>query len=290
MPWPLLVIAAVLGGVVVGIGAANVWPALLIAGKVGVLWASVAELLFLAIYVFVFAGWAPGPWRRQRLDLGRGQGPSGRQWGWGLLAAISFAVVVHASIVLLFRLLPFPAELFHRGYDFSFIPSLPLQWLACVVSALSAGVCEEMGFRGYMQRPLETRFGPTPAILISALMFTLLHLNKSWALLGMTPIVFGAGVLLGMLARVSGTLLFGILGHWIMDIGLFAYWWTQIAGTFHQPPLAETGIEPSFILELSAFAVALTLVLVSIAKLGSLRDQRTPDQHRVGVGPRRTRG
>ena len=108
-------------------------------------------------------------------------------------------VTVHASIVLLFRLVPFPIADFRGGYDFSFIPSISLQWIAVVLSAISAGVCEETGFRGYMQRPIEQRHGPAVAILISSLFFTAVHLTKSWAMAGMLPIVFGAGVLLGFL-------------------------------------------------------------------------------------------
>lgn len=271
LPGPLLVIAAVLGGLVVGMVAANVWPVLLVVGKVGVPKAALAEVLFLAVYLFVFSGWAPGPWRRQRLNLGRGRWPTGRQWAWGLLAAVSFAAVVHGAIVLLFRWIPFPAEAFHRGYDLSFVPTLPLRWLACIVSALSAGVCEEMGFRGYMQRPLETRFGPAPAILISAVLFMLIHLDKSWSLLAMTPIVLGAGVLLGILARTSGTLIFCMLGHWIMDIGLFAYWWTQIAGSFSQRPLPETGIEPTLFIELGVFGTSLAVLLTAMTRLARMR-------------------
>jgi len=183
---------------------------------------------------------------------------------------------VHTAIVLLFRLIPFPAAAFHAGYDFSFIPSAQLQWLACIVSALSAGVCEEMGFRGYLQRPIEVRHGPMAAILVSSLLFMLLHLNKSWSLMAMTPIVFGAGVLLGVLARASGTLVFAMLGHWIMDIGLFAYWWTQIAGTFPQRPLSETGPEPTFFVELGVFAVVLATLLIAVSQLKRLRASPSP--------------
>ena len=114
-----------------------------------------------------------------------------------MIAAIFFAVTIHAAIVLLFRFVPFPMAAFRRGYDFSFIPSLPLKWLAVVVSATSAGICEETGFRGYMQRPIEQRHGAPVAILVSSFFFMALHLTKGWATLGMVPIVFGAGVLLG---------------------------------------------------------------------------------------------
>jgi membrane protease YdiL (CAAX protease family) len=176
-------------------------------------------------------------------------------------------VTVHAAIVLLFRFVPYPAAAFRRGYDLSFIPTRQLQYLACVVSALSAGVCEEIGFRGYMQRPIEKRHGAVVAILVSSIMFTLLHLTKGWALIGMVPIVFGAGLLLGALARIAGTLWFGILGHWLMDIGLFMFWWTQVAGTFRQRPIFETGMDHSFTWECAIFAAALTVVSAALLKL-----------------------
>src|SRR5207245_10175025 len=107
------------------------------------------------------------------------------QWFWGIIAALSFAVTVHAAIVLLFRFVPFPTEAFRHGYDLSFIPSLPLKWIAVVVSATSAGLCEETGVRGSMQQPIEQRHGALVAILVSFVFFLLLHLTKVWAVLGM---------------------------------------------------------------------------------------------------------
>jgi len=83
----------------------------------------------------------------------------------------------------------------------------------------------------------------------------------------MVPVVFGAGVLLGTLASASGTLVFCMLGHWIMDIGLFAYWWTQIAGTFSQRPIFEVGVDLFFITECGVFTLALGLTLMAIGRL-----------------------
>lgn len=266
----LALAGAIVGGVVIGMAAANVWPILLF--KLGVPAAAVAEVLFLALYVWWAAGGGPpSRFRALRADCFR-RGPISRaQWLWGVCAAVGFAATVHAAIVLLFRFVPFPAAAFHRGYDFSFISSRSLQWLACVVSALSAGICEETGFRGYMQRPIENRYGPLVAILISSVFFTLIHLSKGWALVGMVPIVFGAGLLLGALARQSGTLIFGMLGHWIMDIGLFGFWWAQISGTFTQKTIFETGAGESFLVECAAFAVLVSFTLYAIRQLGRIR-------------------
>jgi hypothetical protein len=98
----------------------------------------------------------------------------------------------------------------------------------------------------------------------------LLHLTKGWALIGMVPIVLGAGILLGMLARASGTLLFCIAGHWIMDIGLFGYWWTQLWGAFSQRPISETGMDRMFQIECGALAIALLIVLTAITRLSRM--------------------
>jgi hypothetical protein len=99
----------------------------------------------------------------------------------------------------------------------------------------------------------------------------LIHLTKDWALFGMVPIVLGAGVLLGALARASGTLIFVMLGHWIMDIGLFAYWWTQIAGTFSQRPIFESGLDASAYVEAVVFAVVLIVLLIAMRRLSDAR-------------------
>jgi hypothetical protein len=84
---------------------------------------------------------------------------------------------------------------------------------------------------------------------------------------GMVPIVFGAGVLLGLLAWSSGTLIFGMIGHVVMDIGLFAYWWTGIAGNFAARPLSETGVDRPFLIACAVWAMSLVILLLAISRL-----------------------
>ena len=267
-PWIKLPVAvrAIVSGLLVALVAANVWPLLLV--NLGVPLASIAEAAFLALYLWWASGGGPPATNQAvRAFLFRRGRLSPRQWAWGLIAAFFFAMTVHAAIVLLFRFVPFPMAEFRRGYDFSFIPSTSLRWLAVVVSAISAGICEETGFRGYMQRPIEQRYGATVAILTSSFLFTCVHLTKGWASAGMVPIVFGAGVLLGLLARSSGSLIPGMIGHIIMDIGLFAYWWTGIAGNFTALPIGATGLDRSFAIACVTFAVSLFVVLSATSRI-----------------------
>jgi membrane protease YdiL (CAAX protease family) len=259
-------IRAIISGLLIALVAANVWPLLLL--NLGVPLAVVAEVIFLALYVWWAAGGGP-PRATQcpRRTAFRRTTLLPTQWCWGAIAALFFAATIHASIVLLFRFVPFPMAVFRQGYDFSFIPSLALKWFAVVVSATSAGICEETGLRGYMQRPIEQYHGAPVAILISSFFFTAVHLTKTWATLGMVPIVFGAGVLLGLLAWSSGSLIPCMIGHVMMDIGLFAYWWTGIAGDFTARPVSETGVDQPFLIACAAFATSLFIVILAISRL-----------------------
>lgn len=265
-----VIIRAVIVGLLVAMIAINIWLVFLY--KLNMPKAAFAEVAFLAIYIWWFSGGGPPKSLKSARAHAFRAGPlTGRQWTWGLVAAFAFAATVHAAIVVLFRFVPFPAAAFHVGYDLSFIKSTPMKWLAVIVSAASAGICEETGFRGYMQRPIEGSRGPGVAILVSTLFFTLIHLSKDWSTAGMVPIVFGAGLLLGALAWASGSLAFCIIGHTVMDIGLFAYWWTQIAGTFSQRPISETGVDQTFYIEAGLFGAALLITVIAITRLRSLR-------------------
>jgi len=261
-----ITLRAIVAGLAIGLIGANVWSLLLLAFGPPV--APIVEPLFLVLYLW----WASGRGPPRATAESRGRvfraptlSPAG--WFWGLIAAVAFAASVHSAIVILFRLIPFPVAQFRQGYDLSYIPSAALRWVVVVISAASAGICEDTGFRGYLQQPLEARFSPRWAILISAVFFMLLHLNKGFAGLGMVPIILGAGLLLGTLAWASRSLIPCIIGHTIMDIGLFAYWWTGIAGTFTARPIGETGVDAAFIIAVAVFALALGACLTSIWRL-----------------------
>ena len=267
-----ITLRAIVAGFLIAAIAANVWLLLLL--NLGVQLASIVEALFLTLFVW----WAGGGGPLRAAQSARAKAfrcikLTSNQWLWGVIAAFFLAATVHASIVLLFRFMTFPAAAFRHGYDLSFIPSQPLRWVAVVVSAASAAICEETGFRGFMQQPIEQRHGVSVAVLISSLCFPALHLTKAWALLGMVPIVFGAGVLLGLLAWSAGSLIPCIIGHFLMDVGLFAYWWSGIAGDFTARPISETGVDRPFVIACCVFATSLVLVLLAISRL---RDARPP--------------
>jgi membrane protease YdiL (CAAX protease family) len=275
-----VIVRSVVVGFIVSLPAANVIPTIALGiGPASTPTTQTVAGLAGIVFLTAFLWWTRGGGWPRSTSAARARatrvGPfSGRQWILSFGAALAFAILVHAALVVLFRIVPFPTDAFHRGYDLSNVPSLPLKWLVIVFAAASAAITEETGFRGYMQQPIEVRHGAFVAIVVSSVFFLVAHFNQSWAIPAMFLIIILAGVLLGLLAWSSGSLIPGILGHTMMDIGLFAYWWTGLVGTFSAKTISETGIDAPFVAACAVFGVALIVVLVAIARFRQLRRAR----------------
>jgi membrane protease YdiL (CAAX protease family) len=167
-------------------------------------------------------------------------------WVKGIAGALLFVIIVQSSLVITFRIIPFSEHAFKSQYPvFDTLPKL-LSWALVIVSALVAGICEETGFRGYLQVPLENRYGAFRGIFFSSVLFMLVHLSKAWAG-GIIIQIFFAGVLLGILAYKTGSLIPAIIGHVLLDVINFSYWWSHLAGNFSQKTIAQTGVDSAFI-------------------------------------------
>jgi len=176
-------------------------------------------------------------------------------WQWGIAAAIFFVVVIQSSFVVTFRLIEFPAAKFTADYKaFDKVP-LWAAWAILIMSSVVAGICEEAGFRGYMQVPLEKKHGAATAIIITSVFFTIVHLTHTWAL-PILPHIFFASVLLGILAWKSGSLIPGIIGHSILDIFDYSVWWTNLTGGFTHRTIFKTGVDVHFIIWVLIFLLA----------------------------------
>jgi membrane protease YdiL (CAAX protease family) len=239
----------------------GIWPLIIMGG------------VLCAFCVYFSGRWWPNATAERRRDRFRALKLPRAVWTWGLTAAMLFVVVSQASIVLTFRIVEFPAELFIQGLGFDDIP-LWAAWVFIGMSSLVAGICEEIGFRGYMQVPLEKRYGPRVAIAITSLMFLVLHLNQAWA----PPLllhIFALGALLGILAYAAGSLIPSIIAHVVMDIVNFAYWWTDVAGRFDMRTLAETGIDTHFVVWSFVFGTSLVLFFWAARKSNAARRRTT---------------
>jgi membrane protease YdiL (CAAX protease family) len=238
--------------------------------------------LFLTLYWVFFSGRAfEGAGRETRRECFRETSLLPTTWKWGLIAAALFVVVMESSIFMLFRLVPFPREQFTRPTIMDSMPTTML-WAALIVASIVAGMCEETGFRGYIQRPLEKRYGPAGAITISTAAFAVLHLNQPWAITLMAPILL-AGILLGVLAFSSQSLIPGMIGHAVMDVFNFSYWWWSLIGRYDRQPVFETGVDGDFVLWAGTLAASLTLYLFVVRKLYAIHFVAAPAAGSVGV-------
>jgi uncharacterized protein len=171
-------------------------------------WAAVAT----AVYLTLLLAWLDGGgWprstreaRRHHLKLWR---PVSGAWrGNNLLILL---VLMAATIALYPAWIAFTPR---RVPDLSGYPTTEIRVSLLFMGALVSGVVEEVAFRGYMQSQLE-RFGPTVAIVVTSLAFVLAHATSGLAALPLAGGLFVAGVLYGLLAQRSGSILPGMTIH-----------------------------------------------------------------------------
>jgi membrane protease YdiL (CAAX protease family) len=266
---PLVLRAVVVGLLVTEVGITG-WTVVL-AGLPPLLW-PVAVPALLALYWLFFSGRVINRANQSvRRECFRDTTLAPATWKWGLVAAALFVVAMQASFFTLFRLVPFPAEQFARPAIMEGTPTAAL-WVALITASIVAGICEETGIRGYVQRPLERPYGPVGAIAISTAVFAFLHLNQPWVITLM-PCILLAGVLLGALAYSSQSLIPGMIGHSVMDVFNFSYWWWSLTGHYNGRTIFETAVDVDFVITIGTLVASLALYLFVIRKLQCVRSR-----------------
>jgi len=262
--WLFVLRTVLTGAVVSGIGI-GVWSILLM--TIPAPWSILPMVIVLWVYLKYFSG-AWGPIKRRAIMRAsfRSVTLAPSVWKWGIGAAILFVIIVQSSFVVTFRLIDFPSKKFTA--DYKMLNTLPLwvAWAILVGGSIIAGICEETGFRGYMQSPLEKKYGAFIAILITSVMFTIIHISHSWAL-PILPHIFFASVLLGILAYKTNSIIPGIIGHSILDIFDYSIWWSDITGGFHQRTIFRTGVDLSFVVWCLVFMLALFVFFRIMSRL-----------------------
>jgi membrane protease YdiL (CAAX protease family) len=155
------------------------------------------------------------------LSARRGTGDWGRDFGlriyprhvWGI--AVGFALQLVAALIIgpLVQLLapddPPQQNIVEIGEDISGgFESLVFLFLVVILAPL----VEEVIFRGMLLSRLRRSMGPWPAILISAAVFSAIHLTDPDAILAI-PSLFVVGVALGWVALRQGDLSLAIFVH-----------------------------------------------------------------------------
>ena len=91
-------------------------------------------------------------------------------------------------------------------------------WTQIVILSILAGVGEELLMRGALQSWLDPKIGTPFAILLTAVVFGLLHfMNIAYVVL-----TFCIGIIFGVMFHLSESMIFVMLAHTVYDILAFA--------------------------------------------------------------------
>lgn len=96
------------------------------------------------------------------------------------------------------------------------VPHTAGEYRLFVPLSFTAGICEEFLFRGYLVWVLQAWIGLLPAAAVSMVVFGLAHAYQGWKF-GVRA--FFAGIVMGVLALVTGSLLPGMALHALVDLG-----------------------------------------------------------------------
>jgi membrane protease YdiL (CAAX protease family) len=103
---------------------------------------------------------------------------------------------------------PMPEDILKALQRFMVFNSTKEMLLLIFTVVIFAGLVEEMLFRGFLQGSLERSGREVKAIVITAFVFSFLHFNPWWAFQ-----IFSLGLVLGVLAWRSGSILPGVVIH-----------------------------------------------------------------------------
>lgn len=210
-------------------------------------WAVALSVVFLwACWVYLSgAGW-PSSTRDTRRRSMRVHQADGELRRLGYLCTVPILLCITGIAIVSSSLIQFPPESFATP-DFLTELEPYMGFLIVFGYSLVAGVSEEIGFRGYMQVPLEERYGPSIAIAITSVVFWLAHADHA-SFLHRTALLLGAGYLAGYVSYYGRSLVPAVIVHTAADTIGF----TTAAGLFGLEPIYtpttiwETGVTPIF--------------------------------------------
>ena len=191
---------------------------------------------------------------------------SGSVFVWALTAGVlSVAAAVNLQLVYS-RLVRVPTERVPDLSRYSFFTVL----CVLLMSAVVAGFMEEAGFRGYMQVPIERRYGPWTASIIVAIVFGIGHFSHGFAhTVSRLPYYFAISIIYSAIAYLSNSLVPVVAIHASGDALEFLYVWLR--GGLHVRPLIwQSGPDGLFWIHLGLGAVLGILAIGPYRKLAYL--------------------
>jgi hypothetical protein len=135
--------------------------------------------------------------------------------------------------------------------------------LVLTMSAVVSPVVEEIAFRGYCQKTLESEFQGRAAVIISSLLFMLAHANHGW-FWSKLLVYFLAGLAFGTIVYLTNSIIASVPVHIVGDLLFFTLIWP---GDASRRLVTEGGADPWFWLHILQAAVFTALALLAFRRL-----------------------
>jgi membrane protease YdiL (CAAX protease family) len=223
----------------------------------------------MAIYLWVYFSFIGGRWggpnaevRRRNLLANR---LSRSVWRAAVAAGLLGFGAILALLAVVARLIHLPP-----GAPIRTPPGMPVATMGVLLAMQSvvAGISEESAFRGYMQSIIGRRYGVTAAIVISGVLFGVLHFpNHPGDVVLMLPYYVAVSAVYGGLTWAANSILPALVLHVGGDIAVLMRWWLtgrpewQI-GLVDPPLVWDSGVDVPFVL---AALVAVILIAATAA-------------------------
>jgi membrane protease YdiL (CAAX protease family) len=265
------VVSAVAAGVGVLLAGNLPWAAALAPLNLRVLpavpWAIAPMALYLWLYWRYIDGrsGAAGSAGFRRTSL-RANRLTARVWAMAILTGlVGFAALV-ALLLVMARVVAMPPSA-----PLVMPPGMPAVtvFLLLIMSSVVAGVTEEAGFRGYMQGPIERRYGLAAGIVVNGIMFGLLHFpSHPDAVVEMLPYYVAVAAVYGGLVWATDSILPAVALHAGGNVWSLTRLWAtgrpewQLSST-PSSPVWTTGLDAAFLMATVAlvFLAATSVVL-----------------------------
>lgn len=164
------------------------------------------------VFEWLFAGYAI--WQLRELNLSVGpvvhMPATAKGWLADLIVGAAFWLLWTAmAIGLAFVIRPTAARYM------ILLPANRIETAIWIALSITAGFCEELLFRGYLQRVLQRSTNAGAAVAAQAVIFGLVHTYQG---IRNVALIMVLGLMFGLLARWRGSLWPGILVHMWIDI------------------------------------------------------------------------
>ena len=123
--------------------------------------------------------------------------------------------------------------------------------LTIIESAVLTPLVEEIVFRGYMLNRLLRRWADLPAIIVTTLIFSVMHGTSIWIIYA-----FVMGWLIGKLSIMEGNILYGIFVHAGFNLPSVIMWFYYLFNPSKQGQMTPAGVLQTILTGLAGIAAA----------------------------------